>query len=98
MVAQHPVGPGLFGERRFVIVDEPADRSRVPSLHRHELKVERQMYTPEVLAVVHEQALKWQVDLPYQHLIPILVGHRPHLAHDFVHLGTVPGVDSVLPI
>ncbi len=43
VVTENPVWPGVFGERRLVLFDEPTDRSGFPLCQQDEAEVERQV-------------------------------------------------------
>jgi hypothetical protein len=80
VIAENPVWPASGRQCGFIGVDESGQRARLPD-GGDQVKVERQVETAEIGAVIGHQSVDRQVGFADHHPIGIIVGDAPHLGY-----------------
>ena len=88
VISEHPVGPAVRWQERFVTIDRVGDGAGVPGQF-DQLKIERQVHAVALCAVVGHHSLERQIDFADHHSLAVFVEHFPHAADDVVNFRPV---------
>src|SRR6185437_10400099 len=88
VVAEYPIWPSACRQRALVLLDEGCDGACIPC-SQQQMKIEGQVHTVEPRAVVGDQAIDREVDLPDQDPIGKLIDDAAHLSDQLLYLGPV---------